>query len=441
MSTLKQSGLRTILRIATHTFLFTFTSIGIAREWQDNSGDYRVEAEFVRVEGAKVILKKSNGQQIEVAINILSLADRKYILNANTSNPVQERTQNRREKKTVSPSIVRLKSGRIATGTGKLEFQEIDTIVDDFMRRVDCQAATIAIANGEQILYSRGYGWMDKLGNVPTHPNAVMRIASCSKPITKAVIKSLVASNKLSLSLPVFQNLGIAPAGPVVDPRLYRITVGDLLEHKGGFDGKVSFDPMFRTDMIRQELRLKTQVTPVNIIQYMLTQPLQINPGEKYCYSNFGYCVLGRVAEKVTGRPYIEVVQRIICQPLGIPDFYLSRNSIRERPASEVWYPVKDSAFCVDIMDSHGGITTSAISLCKFMQKYWNSGELREDGQRQKWNSFGSLPGTTAMMLQRPDGMNCAVLMNNRHNDYREIHDRLSVSINEALDRVNQVTQ
>jgi CubicO group peptidase (beta-lactamase class C family) len=37
------------------------------------------------------------------------------------------------------------------------------------------------------------------------------------------------------------------------------------------------------------------------IIRNMLGKPLDFDPGAKYVYSNFGYCVLGRVIEKVTG--------------------------------------------------------------------------------------------------------------------------------------------
>ena len=34
----------------------------------------------------------------------------------------------------------------------------------------------------------------------------------------------------------------------------------------------------------------------------MLRQPLDFDPGNEYAYSNFGYCLLGRVIEKVSGR-------------------------------------------------------------------------------------------------------------------------------------------
>ena len=44
-------------------------------------------------------------------------------------------------------------------------------------------------------------------------------------------------------------------------------------------------------------------------IGYMLRRPLQFEPGARDAYSNFGYCLLGRVIEKVTGKSYEEFVR------------------------------------------------------------------------------------------------------------------------------------
>jgi CubicO group peptidase (beta-lactamase class C family) len=36
---------------------------------------------------------------------------------------------------------------------------------------------------------------------------------------------------------------------------------------------------------------------------------LENDPGHSYCYSNFGYFLLGRVIEQVTGMQYIDYIQ------------------------------------------------------------------------------------------------------------------------------------
>jgi CubicO group peptidase (beta-lactamase class C family) len=156
-------------------------------------------------------------------------------------------------------------------------------------------------------------------------------------------------------------------------------------------------------------------------------------------YSNFGYCVLGRVLEKAAKRPYPDCVQQAVCKPLGIKDIKLGHGDLRRRDPREVWYPVPEDVFSLDVMDSHGGLIASAPALCQFLQAYWISGEPRLQGQRGDWTFFGSLPGTTALVRQREDGLNVAVLLNGRRDDhFGEDNDTLKQAIDRAMDKVGK---
>jgi N-acyl-D-amino-acid deacylase len=287
-------------------------------------------------------------------------------------------------------------------------------------------------------MYSRGFGWADRDKKKPVEPNALMRIASVTKPITAAIIHNMVDAQKISLDDKAFGLIAILPpGGNVADPRVFDITIGQLLEHKGGWDREQAFDPMFRTAQIKQELQLNKQAGPNEVIRYMLTQPLQFAPGERSAYSNFGYCVLGRVIEKVMTKPYMECVREEICKPLGITDIKPACTQISNRDPREVWYPVTNNVFTIEAMDSHGGLIASAPALCRFMQAYWISGKRRLPDQRQQWFFFGTLPGTTAMARQREDGVNVAVLMNNRReHQYIEDNETLKKVVDEAIDSI-----
>ncbi len=59
--------------------LLLAASSALARKWTDNTGKYSVEAELVEVKGDKVVLKKSTGSVITLAIGRLSKADREYL--------------------------------------------------------------------------------------------------------------------------------------------------------------------------------------------------------------------------------------------------------------------------------------------------------------------------------------------------------------------------
>lgn len=58
-----------------------------ARTWTDDTGKFRIEADFVGVRGGKVLLKKQNGITIGVPINRLSVADRRFLQALNTPAP------------------------------------------------------------------------------------------------------------------------------------------------------------------------------------------------------------------------------------------------------------------------------------------------------------------------------------------------------------------
>lgn len=327
---------------------------------------------------------------------------------------------------------------RPATGKPIPGFEPLEAAVDRFMELVDCQAATVAVSKDGHLLYSRGFGWQDQRKKKPTPPDALMRIASVSKAITATMIRTAVRSKLLTLDAKAFDLIGVRPSGGrVADPRVRQITVAQLLDHKGGWDSGQSFDPMFRTRQIAADLKISGPVTPAHVVQYMLTQPLQFAPGERSAYSNFGYCVLGRVLEKVYHKSYLECVQQLIARPLGAGDIKLGHSSTAKRDPREVWYPVLDGMFSVEVMDSHGGLIASAPALCRFLDAYWISGEPRRPGQWGSYQFFGSLPGTTAIVRQRRDGFNVAVLLNNRRNEsFKQDNERLGKWLDEAVDRL-----
>lgn len=80
-------------------------------------------------------------------------------------------------------------------------------------------------------------------------------------------------------------------------------------QHRGGWDRGQSFDAMFQSLRFAREMNVAAPAKPEDIIRSMLTQPLDFNPGERFAYSNFGYCLLGRVIEKTTGQTYEHFVQ------------------------------------------------------------------------------------------------------------------------------------
>ena len=313
----------------------------------------------------------------------------------------------------------------------------IDQVMGQLMQICDASAATIAIGRGDAIVFQKGYGFSDRQRKVPTKLDATMRIASCTKPITRTAVEVLIRRGKLQRDTLIFDFLGIPPdENGLNDERIRQITIEHLMNHEGGWDRDATFDPLFNTDKIAQKLRVRN-VEKNHIVRYMWSMPLQFDPGTENRYSNFGYLLLGLAIEKATGESWINSVRELIATPLGVDDFSLSSASSSARAPGEVTYE-RESNINSRIRDSSDGLTTSAPSLCKFMSDYWLDGVPRGDFRSIYIYYFGTHPQTTtAVMEQRLDGLHYAILFNSRREEsYMADNERIREQFNLVLDGI-----
>lgn len=60
-------------------------------------------------------------------------------------------------------------------------------------------------------------------------------------------------------------------------------------------------------------------------------------------------------------------------------------------PNQTVMAPWPYGGFCIEAMEAHGGLLSSAPDLCKFLDHYWITGQPRRRRESQSWAFFGSL--------------------------------------------------
>ncbi len=340
------------------------------------------------------------------------------------------------------------------------------------MRKWQIPGGAAAVSQEGRIVYSRGFGWADVAKNEPVQPDSLFRIASISKPITAAAVLRLYEQGRLRLDDPIVGYLGkLKPLDEKsrVDPQFGAITIQQCLQHTAGFDRKKSFDPMFFPDPLA---KLTTPpAAPVTIIRFMLGRPLDFQPGTRYAYSNFGYCLLGRVIEKVTGKGYEESVRAMVLEPAGAIGMRLGRTRRISRLPGEVRYydcpgatltrsifpnlkgqfPNPYGQFYVEAMDAHGGWIGSAPDLLRFVAALEGKGRppiLRSEtvrrmidsrvptdtenryyalgwmiapvGSDANWYHTGSLPGTWTILVRAHDGLSWTLLFNTRPREWEK---------------------
>lgn len=321
-----------------------------------------------------------------------------------------------------------------ASGRPEPRFAALDAVVLAHRDRCGALAATVAVARGGTILHSRGFGWSDRARRRPVAPDALMRLASCTKPITAALVRRLAAEGDLALDQPVFPLLAIpARPGPAADPRGEGATLTHLLTHRGGWDRTTAGDPTWQQSTIGKALGLGRPAGRVEVAAWARAQPLQFSPGERESYSNLGYLLLGLAVERATGRPFADVLQTRLLTPCGLDDILPARTAPAQRDRREVAYGL-EADIDIEFRIAHGGLVASAPALCKFMAAFRPDGHPRETGKDVRRIHTGSLPGTTALMLWRRDGLDVAVLFNARASDATSADAAFRAAVDAALD-------
>ncbi len=275
------------------------------------------------------------------------------------------------------------------TGSDDAAFASFDTLISGFMREHKVPGGSLAVVRRGRLVYARGYGWADEAVHLPYAPTALFRIASVSKPVTSTTVLLLVQQNKLRLDDRAFDLLKMEPylePNTNLDPRIKTITVRQLLQHSGGFDRGVSFDPMFVPHRIAGALKVSAPPSSRDIVRYMLGRSLDFDPGTRFAYSNFGYCVLGRIIETRTGESYEAFVQKNVLKPVGISRMRIGKSRLADRAPNEVRYydegkrrvpsifaedrgaivPIPYGGWCIEAMDAHGDWLASAVDLARF---------------------------------------------------------------------------
>jgi CubicO group peptidase (beta-lactamase class C family) len=316
------------------------------------------------------------------------------------------------------------------------ELAAISGVAREFMAQFNVPGFSVAISRHGRFVYRGAFGFADRAKQEKLTPDHLFRIASTTKPITSVAIFSLIEQRRLQLDAPIFGDSGILGfdyATLYPDP-VKQITLTHLLTHTSGGWTKGQGDPMF----------LNPKMNHRELIAWTLAhQPLKNPPGTHYGYSNFGYCLLGRVIEKITGRNYAEFVRQEVLAKCDVREMQLAGNTLAERAPREVVYFGQQNqnpyGMSVRRMDSHGGWIGAPTDFVQFLMhvdgftttpnilsaetwKTMTTSSAINPGYACGWcvnkahNCWhdGSLPGTTTIIVRTASGLCWAGFTNTR---------------------------
>ena len=206
-------------------------------------------------------------------------------------------------------------------------------IVHQALKQSEAPGLAIAVLRDGKTVYRESVGVLDLASGEPVTVDTRFHLASVTKTFVATAVLQLAEQGKVDLDahprryLPYFQ-----PA----DPRAERITIRQVLAHISGLqkDDDTRFDNPDLDDGALERL-----------VREAVSRPLDFAPGEKFGYSNLGYCVLGDIVAKVSGETFEAYVKRHILEPLRMKDSTLLLTEAKRGPLARPY--LVDDAYTV----------------------------------------------------------------------------------------------
>jgi beta-lactamase class C len=207
--------------------------------------------------------------------------------------------------------------GAAAPKAGNVDYARLDERLGRLMAKPGLVGLAIAVVEDGEIRFIKGYGVTAARSNDPVTVNTVFRWASLSKGIAGDMIALLADENRLSLFEPVNRHSTMRlPGGNEASANLV-----DLLSHRLGLFGHA------------QDSKLEDGEDPRYLRAGLATLHNICAPGACHAYQNVAYDAASEIVERVTGRPYGQVLHERLFAPLGMSSASTSREALIRSPS------------------------------------------------------------------------------------------------------------
>lgn len=183
---------------------------------------------------------------------------------------------------------------------------EVRRLVDAFVARNDF-TGVVLVARGDRVLDLRAWGYADLEDSVRTAVDTRYELGSVSKWVASLVVLALVDQGKLALDAPITTYLPEYRQDTGA-----RLTLHHLLTHTSGIPNDVV------TALRADTTLMHSPLSSAEAVRRFASGELQFAPGSRFDYSHANWLVVQAVIERVTGRPYADVVRATLWGPLGL---------------------------------------------------------------------------------------------------------------------------
>ncbi len=219
--------------------------------------------------------------------------------------------------------------------------ERFQTALDQLREDESLPGATAAFVLADGRTATVATGFADVEAGIPMSPESRIMSGSIGKTFVAATAIGLADDGMFDLDGSIATWLGSERWFNRL-PNAEQITIRMLLTHSSGVSDYVYTEEavaQFGQAMLSNP---DTNVTPVQLIQYILDRDPLFAPGEGFAYTDAGYLLAGLIMERATGSMYHEQLRRRFLVPLSLA---LTTPSTRIAPGLVAGYQAEDNHF------------------------------------------------------------------------------------------------
>jgi CubicO group peptidase (beta-lactamase class C family) len=268
-------------------------------------------------------------------------------------------------------------------------FQDIENVLKTLSQQAlsesifpGCAVGILIDRPDKKMSYVWTAGFTDQSKNFNVSKQTFYDLASLTKPlVTTLSILALIEMGKIDFCT----SLKVVFQGSI-NPEKNQITIGDLLVHRSGLPAHRSYFLNLNTIEGYEKRRAK-------IVEYILDEPLEQQPGTVTVYSDLGFILLGYIIERITSQSLEVFWSKNIAIPLLLQDRLVFQPTLKNiglnRIAATEECQWTRKVLCGEVHDDNcrslGGIAGHAglfgtvegvIDLCGTLLRIWRGEKI-----------------------------------------------------------------
>ncbi len=266
----------------------------------------------------------------------------------------------------------------------------IDTVFQRILKDQEAAGFAVAIVKGNDVIYSKGFGFRDVAAQKPVTPNTLFAIGSSSKAFTTALLGILEKEEKLSFDDPATQLL---PQLQFNNRQMNdQLLLKDLVTHRTGLS---------RYDASWYFFNTSNRDSLISRVKYMVP-----NAGirERWQYNNFMYLAQGMIAERLTGKTWETLINEKFFIPLQMKRSNTTIALMKNDPDAALPYYndakgllKKTDYYNIDGMGPAGSINSSVNDMANWLKLWIAGGKFQQ--QEILTSAYVNRASTAQMMI------------------------------------------